>query len=80
MARLYPTFATVGRKAVLALESRGRHSILLLRSAQDMEKGVDRQLQVGGFIRYEFKGFDRDITVRGCWQLRGERTGDSRLG
>ena len=28
-----------------------------------MEKGVDRQLQVGGFIRYEFTGFDRDITV-----------------
>ena len=31
--------------------------------SSDMEKGVDRQLQVGGFIRYEFKGFDRDITV-----------------
>ena len=31
--------------------------------SSDMEKGVDRQLQVGGFIRYEFKGLDRDITV-----------------
>ena len=31
--------------------------------SSDMEKGVDRQLQIGGFIRYEFTGFDRDITV-----------------